>query len=104
MSKCYECEHSRSGIICPPCDNDFSGFEEKQISLAERYSDLQQENESMKYIIDQLCVKVNGYDQEKMLEDIKPLVIKHGGYQNAYTISNIIELIQKAKLVKNETH
>lgn len=41
--------------------------------------------------------KVNSYEQDKMIADIKPLVIKNGGYQNAYTLSNLISGIGKAR-------
>lgn len=60
------------------------------------------ENEKLREGLKEFTKEVNGYDQCKMLSDIKPLAIKHGGFQNAYTISNILSGIEKAREILKE--
>ena len=65
--------------------------------LNEKLHALEKRLASAEKALGSFTIKINGYSQYKMLIDIKPLVIKHGGYQNAYTISNIIDGIEKAR-------
>lgn len=64
--------------------------------------DAKAENEELMEVVKLTArEKVNGYDVIKMLEDLKELSVKHGGYQNAYSISHVVECIKKARKVLN---
>src|SRR4051812_26108754 len=86
IKKHLEYPHLRSKIAGP-------SFSEKLAILARM--------ERAEAVVARLTCKVNGYNQRKMLEDIKPVVIAHGGYQNAYTISHVIETIEAALAAKS---
>ena len=46
--------------------------------------------------------KVNGYDVIKMISDVKKMSMEHGGWQNAYSISHLINCIKKARQRQKE--
>lgn len=73
---CVECKHGLTSSMtkkCPPCNEDFSGFEEVKPSLTRRYVDLQkellelqEENEILKDKITKIKESVELSDKDHM--------------------------------------
>ena len=80
-------EDSHCGIVCD-----------------ENREQLEAENKKLKRIVRKLAIyrENTSYDLVTLLEDIKVISIKHGGYQNAYALSHIIDVVTQARTVLGE--
>lgn len=76
---------------------------EERSKLTTKVTKLKRQLKAEKLIVDLVAQEeVNGYAVVKMLGDVKQISIKHGGFQNAYALSHIIETIHQARTCQSQ--